>query len=83
MTDLTALCPKDETAWVGYYNKDEELLFFMSGPANMSSSSTAQSEAFALYAVVRSKGAAKAKKLGTGRNPAELEQKYGVAEAMK
>lgn len=83
MTDLTALCPKNETVWVGYYNKDEELFFFLTGPANMSSTFTAQSEAFTLYAVtVGAKGAQKAKKLGTGGNPAELEKKYGVAEKM-
>ena len=78
MTDLIALCPKGETAWVGYYNKDRELLFFLTGPANMSSTFTAQSEAFILYAVT--KGARKAKKLGAGGSPTELEKKYGVAE---
>ena len=36
MTNLTALCPKDEEIWVTYYKKNE-LLFFLTGPAGMPS----------------------------------------------
>ena len=84
MTDLTNLCPKGEAVWVTYYNREDELLFFLTGPENMSSTLTAQTGAFTLYEVtVSAKGLQKAKKLGRGGNPTELEMKYGVREKMK
>ena len=83
MTTLTALCPKDEEIWVTYYKKNE-LLFFLTGPAGMSSTLAAQSRKFTLYGVsTGARGAQKAKKLGQGGNPTELEVKYSVAEKMR
>ena len=74
--NLSALCPKGEEIWATYYRKNE-LLFFLTGPAGMSSTLTAQYGKFALYGVsTGSKGAQKAKKLGQGGNPTELEAKY-------
>ena len=47
------------------------------------SSVAAQTGAFSLYAVTASpRGAQKAKKLGQGDNPTELEAKFRVAEKM-
>lgn len=81
--DLSALCPKDEEIWATYYRKNE-LLFFLTGPTGMSSTLTAQTGKFTLYNVTAgAKGVQKAKKLGQGGNPAELEAKYSVAEKMK
>ena len=80
MTDLSNLMPPGETVWVTYYNRDT-LLFFLSGPAGMSSTLTAQNGAFSLYAVLS--GGKKARKLGSGGNPKELEEKFNVAEAIK
>lgn len=74
------LCPKDEQVWVTYYKKDQ-LLFFLTGPAKMTSTLTAQNGKFALYSV--STDGKKAKKLGQGGNPTELEVKYGVAEKLR
>ena len=83
MTNLTTLCPKDEEIWVTYYKKDE-LLFFLTGPAGMSSTLAAQSGKFTLYSVsIGTRGSQKAKKLGQGGNPTELEAKYCVAEKMR
>ena len=83
MTDLTALCPKDEQVWVTYYNRQNELLFFLASPAAATSSAAAQTGAFSLYAVTAGPGGAqKAKKLGQGDNPTELEAKFRVAEKM-
>ena len=83
MTDLSALCPAQEQVWVTYYNRDE-LLYFLTGPANTSSTLTAQTGRFTLYAVTAgARGALKAKKLGSGGNPTELEMKYGVSEKMR
>ena len=82
MTDLTAICPKDEMVWVSYY-KHNDLLFFLTGPSCVSSTAAAQSGSFRLYSVTTSnKGIMKAKKLGQGNNPTELEKKYSVAEKM-
>ena len=80
MTDLAELVPTGEKVWVSYYNHDV-LLFFLTGPLNMTSSMTAHNEAFTLYAVVND--GIKAKKLGTGGNPKELEEKYNVVETMQ
>ena len=81
--NLTALCPKDEEIWVTYYKKNE-LLFFLTGPAGMPSTLAAQSGKFTLYGVsTGTRGAKKAKKLGQGGNPTELEAKYSVAEKMR
>ena len=82
--DLTALCPKDEKVWVTYYGKNAEPLFFLTGPVNTSSTLTAQSGRFTLYSLVSgAKGALKAKKLGQGGNPSELEAQYHVKEKMQ
>ena len=76
MAELTTLCPKDETIRVGYYNKQEEPLFFLTSPEQTTSTLAAQTGAFSLYAVAGKK----AKKLGQGGNPTELEARYGVKE---
>ena len=84
MTNLTNLCPKGEAVWVTYYNWNDELMFFLTGPENLSSTLIAQTGAFTLYEVtLNPKGLRKAKKLGRGGNPTELEEKYGVREKMK
>ena len=81
--NLTALCPKDEEIWVAFYKKNE-LLFFLTGPAGMPSTLAAQSGKLTLYGVsTGTRGAQKAKKLGQGGNPTELEAKYSVAEKMR
>ena len=83
MTDLSALCPKDEQVWVTYYNRRNELLFFLAAPTTASSTMAAQTGTFSLYAVTTgARGAQKAKNLGQGGNPTELEAKYSVAEKM-
>ena len=81
MTDLTTLCPKGETVRVSYCNRQYEPLFFLTSPSRVTSTLAAQTGAFTLYEVT---GGAKpkAKKLGQGGNPAELELKYGVREKM-
>ena len=49
----------------------------------MPSTLTAQTGKFTLYGVsTGAKGAQKAKKLGQGGNPAELEAKYGVSDKL-
>ena len=84
MMDLSALCPKDEKVWVTYYGKNEEPLFFLTGPVNTSSTLTAQSGKFTLYSLVSgAKGSLKSKKLGQGGNPSELEMHYHVKEKMQ
>ena len=83
VADIRTLCPKDEQVWVVYYNKAGELCFFLSSPARSSSTAAAQDDSFTLYAIVAGgKGSHKAKKLGQGGNPTELEVKYGVAAKM-
>lgn len=86
MTDIAELCPKDEKTWLTYYNKNEELLFFLTSPEGTSSTIAAQTGAFTLYAVTCSgkgkTGGVKIKKLGQSGNPKELEEKYHVVEAM-
>ena len=82
MTDLRTLVPKGEEVWVTYYRKDE-LLFFMTGPAGLSSTLTAQQGAFKLYSVATGKrGVLTAKLLGSGGNPKELEERYKIYEAI-
>ena len=84
MTDLTNLCPKGEAVWVTYYNRENDLMIFLTGPDNLTFTLTAQTGAFTLYEVtVSPRGLLKAKKLGRGGNPTELEMKYGVREKMK
>ena len=78
MNELATLCPKDEQVWVTYRNKNGELLFFLTSPEQTTSTLAAQTGAFSLYAVAGKK----AKKLGQGGNPAELEARYGVKEKM-
>lgn len=82
MTDLRNLCPAGEEVWVSYYSKDAPL-YFLTGPAGMSSTLASRNSAFTLYAVTTGKGGQKAKKLGSGNNPNELEAKYKVADAIK
>ena len=83
MIDLTALCPAQEQVWVTYYSRDE-LLFFLTGPVNVSSTLAAQTGRFTLYAVTAgARGTLKAKKLGSGGNPTELETKYGILGKLK
>ena len=82
MTDLRTLVPKGEEVWVTYYRKDE-LLFFMAGPAGLSSTLTAKQGSFKLYSVTAGKrGTLTAKLLGSGGNPKELEDRYKVYEAI-
>ena len=82
MTDLRILVPKGEEVWVTYYRKDE-LLFFMSGPAGLSSTRTAKQGSFKLYSVAAGKrGTLTAKLLGSGGNPKELEERYKIYEAI-
>ena len=81
--ELKTLCPKDETTWTLYRNRAGELLFFLTAPARSTSTAASQDGTFSLYAVTAgAKGAHKAKKLGQGGNPAELEAKYGIREKM-
>ena len=75
---ISALCPEGEKIRVGYYSREGEPLFFLTSPQRMVSGLAAQTGAFTLYTV----GKGKAKKLGTGGNPVELEAKYGVHEKM-
>ena len=75
---ISALCPEGEKIRVGYYSREGEPLFFLTSPQRMVSGLAAQTGAFTLYAV----GKGKAKKLGKGGNPVELEAKYGVHEKM-
>ena len=82
MTDLRNLCPAGEEVWVTYYSRDS-LLFFMTVPAGMSSTLAAKNGAFTLYSVISGRGGLKAKKLGSGGNPKELEDKYKIDEAVK
>jgi len=80
MTDLNNLVPSGEKVWMSYYNRDT-LLYFLTGPSKMTSSMTANSEAFTLYTVAND--GKKAKKLGSGGNPRALEEKYKIVEAMR
>lgn len=83
MTDLTGIIPAGEMVWITYFSRDT-LLFVLTGPENMTSSLTAQNGAFTLYAVKASaRGEQKLRKLGSGGNPMELEDKYSIAEKMK
>ena len=77
-SSISALCPEGEKIRVSYYSREGEPLFFLTSPQRMVSALAAQTGAFTLYAV----GKGKAKKLGTGGNPVELEAKYGVHEKM-
>ena len=82
MTDLRTLVPKGEEVWVTYYRKDE-LLFFLTGPAELSSTLTAKQGSFKMYSVnAGKKGALMAKMLGSGGNPKELEESYKIYEAI-
>ena len=75
---ISALCPEGEKIRVSYYSREGEPLFFLTSPQRMVSGLAAQTGAFTLYAV----GKGKAKKLGTGGNPVELEARFGVHEKM-
>ncbi len=82
--DISDLCPKDEKVWVTYYNRNDEPLFFLTGPANASSTMAAQIGSFTLYSVnTGAKGSMKAKKLGSAGSPLELETKHNVVERMR
>ena len=80
MTELSKLVPSGEKVWMSYYNRDT-LLFFLTGPAGMTSTMTAMNEAFSLYAVAGD--GKKAKKLGSGGNPRALEEKHKIVEALQ
>ena len=82
-TNLTSIVPKGETVWVTYYGGGE-LLFFLTGPASATSTMAAQASAFTLYSVSYGvHNVMKVKKLGNGGNPTELENRYGVSDAIK
>jgi hypothetical protein len=63
--------PKGEHAWMGYYNKEGELLFVLT-------SKEYDRSKFFLYE--NRNGVLK--KLGSAKTPAELEEKYEVTEKM-
>lgn len=63
--------PKGEHAWMGYYNKEDELLFLLTSRENDRSW-------FFLY----ENRDGELKKLGKARTPTELEEKYKVTEKM-
>lgn len=63
--------PKGEHAWTGYYNKEGELRFLLTSKENDRSW-------FFLYENLNGE----LKKLGKAKTPAELEEKYHVAEAI-
>ena len=63
--------PKGEHAWMGYYNKEDELLFLLTSRENDRSW-------FFLYENLDGK----LKKLGKAHTPTELEEKYKVTEKM-
>ena len=84
MNELATLCPKGETIRVSYCNRQYEPLFFLTSPSRSTSTLSAQTSAFTLYEIIAgTKGTMKAKKLGQGGNPTELEAKYSVAEKMR
>ena len=72
----------NDMSWITYYSRDT-LLFFLTGPAGMSSTLASQNSSFTLCSVTSGKGGMKAKKLGTSSNPNELEAGYKVADAIK
>ena len=80
MIDFNSLVPSGEKVWMSYRNRDT-LLFFLTGPAGLTSTMTAMNEAYTLYAVVSD--GKKVKKLGSGGNPRVLEEKYKIVEAMQ
>ena len=80
MTDFSSLVPSGEKVWMSYRNRDT-VLFFLTGPAGLTSTMTAMSEGFTLYAVVND--GKKVRKLGSGGNPRALEEKYKIVEAMQ
>ena len=63
--------PKGEVVWVGYYNKDRELLFIMT-------SKETSREYYYLYELVDGVF----KKLGRARSPKELEARFDVEKKM-
>ncbi len=63
--------PKGERGWVSYYDPNGELLFIMTSKENDRSW-------YFLYKIE----AGKMVKLGKAHTPPELEEKYGVVEAM-
>jgi hypothetical protein len=63
--------PKGEHAWMGYYNKEDELLFLLTSRENDRSW-------FFLY----ENRDGELKKLGKAHTPTELEEKYKVTEKM-
>ena len=63
--------PKGEHAWMGYYNKEDELLFLLTSRENDRSW-------FFLYENLDGE----LKKLGKAHTPTELEEKYKVTEKM-
>lgn len=65
--------PKGEIRWVGYYNKDSELLYIM----------TSKEKDREFYFLYEAQPDGTFKKLGKSRNPTELEKKFFVAERMR
>jgi len=63
--------PKGERVWVGYYNKEHELMFILT-------SKESSREFFFLYELVDGSF----KKLGRARSPKELEAKFDVEKKM-
>lgn len=62
--------PKGETVWVGYYNRDHELLFIMT--------SKEARDFYFLYELADGKF----KKLGRSKSPKELEERFEVGKRM-
>lgn len=63
--------PKGERVWVGYYNRNHELLFIMT--------SKEARDYYFLYEVVDGKF----KKLGRAKSPKELEERFEVGKRME
>lgn len=63
--------PKGERVWVGYYNRNHELLFIMT--------SKEARDYYFLYEVVDGKF----KKLNRAKSPKELEKKFEVSKRME
>ncbi len=63
--------PKGERVWVGYYNKEHELMFILT-------SKESSREFYFLYELVDGSF----KKLGRARSPKELEAKFNVEKKL-
>lgn len=63
--------PKGEHVWTGYYNKNHELVFILT-------SKEVSRDYYYLYALENGKF----KKLGRGKSPLELEERFEVCVAI-